>query len=379
MPETVLTLARGVRRWRARGPRLASYTPVSTLELPSHIPSRACVPAVDFHTHLGRWLSSKGQWMQPDVGHVLDLMDSCNVTGLVNLDGRWGRELEDNLDRYDRAHPDRFFTFCHLDWRVLGKSDGPDLLVESLRRSVAAGARGLKVWKDLGMTVEVRGRRILPDDPMLDPVWEEAGALGIPVLIHVADPLAFFQPVDCNNERLEELLRYPSSSRQRGGLEEFHRLKDSLEHLVASHPRTTVVGAHGFYAENLARVSDMFDRYPNFHIDVAWVASLLGRQPRAAQALLTGHPDRVLFGTDVFPMRAGIHRLYFRLFETADEAFPSTDEPGPGSGRWPIYGLDLPVTVLEKVYRDNARRLLVLASRGVPQPTPPVGVPQLQN
>jgi predicted TIM-barrel fold metal-dependent hydrolase len=298
--------------------------------------------------------------MQNDVGRVLDLMDSANVAALVNLDGRWGGELEENLDRYDRAHPGRFFTFCHLDWRVLRESDGPDRLVDSLRRSVAAGARGLKVWKDLSTGVNVRGRRVRPDDPVLAAVWEEAGALGIPVLIHVADPLAFFRPVDRHNERLEELLRHPRDSRQHDGVEEFHRLIDSFEHLVASHPRTAFVAAHGLYAENLGHVSEMFDRYPNLCVDVAWVAMQLGRQPRAARALLMKHPDRVLFGTDVFPLRAGVFRVNFRLFETADEAFSYTDEPVPGSGRWPIYGLDLPHSVLEHFYRDNACRLLGL-------------------
>ncbi len=145
---------------------------------------------------------------------------------------------------------------------------------------------------------------------------------------------------------------------------EFHRLVDCFEHLVASHPRTVFVGAHGLYAENLGRVSEMFDRYPNLCVDIAWVALQLGRQPRAARALLMKHPDRVLFGTDVFPLRAGIFHVNFRLLETADEAFSYTDDPVPGSGRWPIYGLDLPHHVLEQVYRDNARRLLGLRSPG---------------
>ena len=125
----------------------------------------------------------------------------------MNLDGRWGVELEENLDRYDRAYPGRFFSFCHLDWRLLDEPDGAARLVESLRRSVDAGARGLKVWKDLGLTVTARDRRILPDDPLLAPVWTAAAELRIPVLVHVADPVAFFHPVDRHNERLEELLR----------------------------------------------------------------------------------------------------------------------------------------------------------------------------
>jgi predicted TIM-barrel fold metal-dependent hydrolase len=300
--------------------------------------------------------------MEADVGRLLDLMGSCNLTSLVNLDGRWGRELEENLQRYDQAYPGRFYSFCHLDWALLEEANGPELLVGSLQRSVAAGARGLKVWKDLGTTIMARGRLILPDDPLLGPVWEAAGALGIPVLVHVADPVAFFQPVDRHNERLEELLRHPRNSRQRGGLDEFHRLIDALESVVGSHPHTVIVAAHGLYAENLDRVAQMLGNYPNLYIDIAWAHLQMGRQPRSAGALLAKYSDRVLFGTDVFPLRTGVCQVYFRFLETADEAFSYTDEAVPGSGRWPIYGLDLARDALQRIYCDNARKLLRLQS-----------------
>ena len=358
VPAPIVSMARVFRQWRARGPRLGSYVPVSTLELPDNTPERACVPAIDFHTHLGRWLSATGTWMQTDVQQVLNLMSAVNVTSMVNLDGRWGRELDENLDRYDRPHPGRFYTFCHLDWRLLERRDAEERLVASLRSSVASGARGLKIWKDLGTAVEARGRRVLPDDPALAPVWEEAGALGIPVLIHVADPVAFFLPVDRRNERLEELLRFRNNSRQQGGLDEFHRLIDSVEHVIATHPNTRIVCAHGLYPENLADVSRMCDQYENFSIDIAWVAMQLGRQPRAARSFIIRHADRVLFGSDVFPLRQTIFSMYFRFLETADEGFPYDDGPSQRPGRWLISGVDLPREVCEQVYRTNAARLL---------------------
>jgi predicted TIM-barrel fold metal-dependent hydrolase len=287
-------------------------------------------------------------------------MDQLNVGALVNLDGRWGRELEENLERYDRAHPGRFYSFCHLDWRLLDQPGGEDRLVASLERSIAAGARGLKVWKDLGMSVRVHNRSIMLDDPRLAAVWARAGELGVPVLIHVADPIAFFHPADLHNERLEELLRSPKSSRSREGLEEFHRLHDSFENVVASHPSTRFVGAHGLWPENLAHVSAMLDHYPNLSIDIAARAAEFGRQPRAARLLLTRHQDRVLFGTDIYPIDRNAHQIYFRLLETNDEAFSYSTDPIPPCGRWPIYGLGLEEHVLVQIYRENARKLLGL-------------------
>lgn len=344
------------RRWRT--PRLARYAPRATLELPARRPTRARVAAVDVHTHLGRWLTPDGGWMERDVGRLLAEMDAANISAMVNLDGRWGGELEANLDRYDRAHPERFRTFCHVDWRVLGRRSGPEDLAASLRRSVGAGARGLKVWKDLGLRVTVHGRRVLPDDSRLGPLWETAGQLGVPVLVHVADPVAFFLPADRHNERIEELRRYPRGAQHPGGLAAFQRLLDAFEAMVAAHPRTAFVAAHGYHPEDLEHVQSMLDRYPNLHVDVAAVAGQLGRQPRATRRLFLRHPDRVLFGTDVFPLRPAARAVYFRLLETDDECFDYSDEAVPPCGRWPIYGLDLPATVLELVYRGNAERLL---------------------
>lgn len=359
-PGLAVEVLRAVRRWRT--PRLARYAPRSTLELPAHRVPAARVPAVDFHTHLGRWLHPRGDWMEPDVGRLVAGMDATNVVALVNLDGRWGRELEENLDRYDRAHPGRFHTFCQLDWRLLDRDDGPERLVAQLQRSVAAGARGLKVWKDLGLAVEARGRRVLPDDPMLAPVWAAAGAAGVPVLVHVADPVAFFLPADRRNERLEEMLRVPRTSRHGGGYPAFRRLVDALEHVVAAHPGTEFVAAHGCYAENLAHVGGLMDRYPNFAVDIAGAANSLGRQPRTTRSLVLRHPDRVLFGSDAFPMRTSVQRLYFRMLETDDEAFAYSEEPAAPSGRWEIHGLDLPPAVLAQVYFANAARRLGLAA-----------------
>jgi predicted TIM-barrel fold metal-dependent hydrolase len=323
---------------------------------------RPAVRAVDAHNHLGRWLTEwvrpGGGWMVEDVGALLALMDSLDLDAIVNLDGRWGAELEANLDRYDRAHPGRFLTFCHVDWDEL------DGLVASLEASAAAGARGLKVWKDLGLGVrDEAGELLLPDDPRLADVWASAGELGLPVLIHTADPVAFFTPVDAANERLEELTVHPEWSFHGPEFPSFERLMEALEAVVAAHPGTTFIGAHvACCAEDLAWVGRMLDAYPNLHVDFSARIAELGRQPRATRRLFVDHPDRVLFGTDVFPPRREAYETYFRFVETADEHFaysPDPENPWP-QGRWRISGLDLPADTLAAIYRGNPARLLGL-------------------
>ncbi|TDD79802.1 amidohydrolase family protein [Actinomadura rubrisoli] len=339
---------------------LSEYRPRPRLRVPGSSVPRASVPAIDAHNHLGRWLT--GDWSVPDVGGLLDVMDGCGVRTIVNLDGRWGEELQENLDRYDRAHPGRFVTFCHADWDELNREDGKGL-APGLRRSVEAGARGLKVWKDLGLHVrDAAGQLVLPDDPRLGDLWDTAAELGIPVAIHTADPIAFFDPIDERNERYEQLLAHPDwSFADTERFPRFDRLMDALETVVAGHPRTTFIAVHaGCQAEDLGRVWRMLATYPNLNIDIAARIAELGRQPRATRDLVLRFPDRVLFGTDEFPPSPGTYATHFRFLETLDEHFPHSEDDPPLMGRWHISGLGLPRDVLARVYASNAARILGL-------------------
>ena len=353
---------------------LSAYRPRSELVTDAHIPDRARHPAIDAHTHLGRWLSSwvgrDGEWLVGDVDEWLAAGEAVGVRAFVNLDGRSGDELEANLDRFDRSHPGRFATFCHPDWSLLLGPNGPDRIAEDLQRSARAGAAGVKVWKDLGLGIEdADGSLVLPDDPRLTALWDAAAEAGLPVWWHVADPVAFFRPVDGTNEAYEQLLERPDWSFADQRFPSFERLILAMERVVSAHPHTVFVAVHGgCYAENLGWVGRMLDTHPNFHIDIAARIAQLGRQPRAFRQLVLRHPDRVLFGSDILPASpsgyaadadlAAMYRRHFRFLETADESFPhDTEEPSP-AGRWRISGAELPDDALRAVYGGNAARLL---------------------
>ena len=339
---------------------LRNWTPRSQLSVPGTGVATPRFPVIDAHNHLGRWLTGDGSWMVSDPAALVDLMDRCGVRAMVNLCGRFGAELAENIARYDDAYPGRFATFCHVDWAELAAPGFGERIAAGLRASVAAGAKGLKVWKDLGLhRRDHDGTLVLLDDERLAPLWTAAAGLGIPVAVHTADPKAFFDPVDEHNERLEQLLRFPQWSFAGPEFPAFERLIDAFEAVVAANPGTTFIGVHGgCYPENLGRVGDMLDRYPNYHIDISARLAELGRQPRAARALFTRHRDRVLFGTDTFPPDERSYRLHYRFLETADEKFPHDPDGVLLSGRWDIDGLDLDDETLRAVYAGNAVRLV---------------------
>jgi predicted TIM-barrel fold metal-dependent hydrolase len=208
---------------------------------------------------------------------------------------------------------------------------------------------------------DATGALLLPDDPRIAPVWAAAGDLGLPVLIHVADPIAFFRPTDAHNELLDLLIDHPEWSFSDVRFPSYDRLLESLENVLAAHRGTTFVGAHvASCSEDLTRVGRMLDDHPNLVVDISARIAELGRQPRAARRFIESHLDRVLFGTDVFPATAEAYAHYFRVLESDDEHFGYGDGRPPEYARWALYGLDLPEAALRAVYRDNARAVLGL-------------------
>jgi predicted TIM-barrel fold metal-dependent hydrolase len=348
---------------------LQDYRPRQELRVPASVVPRPRFPVVDAHNHLG--VPFGGEWATRDPASLAGVLDEAGVEALVDLDGGWGDALRHEIDRWQAALPGRVAVFAGLDYAGwAGDHRFGEREARRLREGVAAGARGLKVWKLLGLRARDPAGRLVPvDDPRLDALWAAAGELGVPVVIHVADPIAFFRPLDPANERWEELHANPDwhfwPPRPPGrpdlpGFPAFDELIDALEAVLVRHPRTMFIGAHvGCAAEDLARVSVMLERCPNFHVDLAARISELGRQPYTSRAFMLRWADRVLFGTDMAPDPAW-WSVYHRFLETADESFPydaDPDEP-PGQGRWRIHGLHLPDDALRRIYRDNALRLI---------------------
>jgi predicted TIM-barrel fold metal-dependent hydrolase len=356
------------------GLRLADFRPRSQLRAGSaERLERPAYPAIDAHNHLGPTPFSEG-WDRRSAADLAAALDASNIAAIVDLDGGWGDTLQREIEHWSPLG-DRVAVFAGLDYAMWAeRPDFGEVEAGRLGQAAAAGARGLKVWKLLGLRARDSARRLVPvDDARLDPLWAAAGALHLAVTIHVADPIAFFEPLDSSNERYEELLEHPDwhfwPTRPRGRPEAdafppFEEIIDGLEAVVARHPGTTFIGAHvGCAPEDLVRVDRMLTDYPNWHLDIAARIAELGRQPYSTRDLILRWPDRVLFGTDAPPDPAA-WAVYARFLETRDESFDYDPGGGPGSqGRWQIHGLGLPSDVLRAVYCDNARRLIFGPSR----------------
>jgi len=319
---------------------------------------------IDVHVHI-----------HPHMAEALvKIMEASGLTRVVNLGilELLGIPFDEGMRAFRRVLGERMAYFPTPDFRDTSPGFG-ERMAEELERKVEAGARGLKIFKELGLRHrDAQGYLIPVDDPRLDPLWAKAGELGVPVLIHTADPVAFFQPPDEHNKYREELQAHPEWCFWGPEFPDHDTLLAQRDRVLARHPDTIFIGAHlGGYPEDLDYVDGCLDRCPNFYVDTAARLGEIGlHPPERVRAFFLKHQDRVIFGSDLIlgwldmeeaehGKVAGVQRVYEthrRFFETnerqIEHPFFSPHE------RWKVNAIGLPGDVLEKVYFRNAQRLI---------------------
>lgn len=324
------------------------YNPKSTLVVSSNEIKRSKYPFIDIHNH---------QFDMPvkDLSDLVSEMDSLNMAFMVNLSGFRGQYLKMCLDNIKKNAPERLGVFVNLNWENIDSDTFLENNIKILRDAKKDGAIGLKVYKSLGLTdKDSNGNRIAVNDPRIDPIWEECGKLGFPVLIHSADPASFWKPKDKNNERWLELKQKPNRYRNPDLFPSFESIIAEQHNVFEKHPKTTFINAHlGWMGNDLDRLSSHLDKYPNVVTEIGAVLAELGRQPKRARKFFTDHQDKILFGKDAYNQQE--YYTYFRVLETEDEYF---DYYRKRHAFWKMYGLGLPDSILKKVYYKNALRIL---------------------
>ncbi|MEM7108922.1 MAG: amidohydrolase family protein [Bacteroidota bacterium] len=325
------------------------YDPPSTLVVPENRVTRAKFPFIDVHNH---------QFSMPsqDLTALVEDMDKLNMAVMVNLSGR-GRgyleHLKKSLDNVNQSAPNRFIVFTNINVNAINEPGWTERTVTQIENDVKLGANGLKIYKNQTMAV-VHGKRISINDPRIDPVWAKCGELGIPVLIHAADPKPFWDKHDEKNERWLELKVRPGRKRNDADPAPWETIIAEQHDLFKKHPDTKWINAHlGWFGNNLAKLGELMDKYPNMYSEIGAVIAELGRQPRMAKQFLTEYQDRIMFGKDYWNPEE--YYTYFRVLETADEYFPYYKRY---HAFWRMYGLDLEDNILKKLYYKNALEVI---------------------
>lgn len=324
------------------------YNPKSTLVVPGKPVVKAKFPFIDIHGH-------QRNMPDQDLSPVIEAMDSLNLAIMINLSGRSGEQLKKSVKNVADHYPNRFVVFANVDFEKVGSPNWTENAVAQLEADVKSGARGLKIYKSLGMRYkDVNGERVAINDPRLDPIWAKCGELGIPVLIHAADPKSFWEPYDGDNERWLELKTHPRRKRSDTDPAPWEQIIAEQHNMFKKHPETTFINAHfGWYANNLGKLSELMEEIPNMYVELAAIIAELGRQPRNAHKFFVKYQDRILFGKDSWKPEE--FPTYFRVLESDDEYFPYHKKY---HAFWAMYGMDLPDEILKKVYYKNALKIV---------------------
>src|SRR5215472_17108860 len=188
-------------------PTIEEYQPKSTLVTKEHKLERAKFPFIDIHSH--HWNPTADE-----VDRLVREMDTINLRVMVNLSGGPGEQLRQTVATMKWRHPDRFVVFSNMSYDDLNDPAFSKRVTERFVQDVKNGAQGLKIFKNFGMDLKYSNGQTVPvDDPAFDEIFEKCTELGLPVLIHIAEPSPFFDPWDYHNERWLELKQFPQRAR----------------------------------------------------------------------------------------------------------------------------------------------------------------------
>ena len=331
------------------------YNPPSSLKVEGQEIKKAKFTFIDVHSHL--WDMSV-----MNLDKLVSEMNEINMGYIINLSGsgfgpQAAKDLyfDKSIKNIQENHPNRVGLFLNVDFESIDDENYAETQVKIIRDAVEKGAIGLKVYKSLGLrNKDSKGKRIRVDDERIGPIWDVCGELGIPVLIHSADPFQFWLPKDDQNERWFELKEKPG--RYYGDSDFIPPFEDIIneQHTVfRRHKNTTFINAHlGWMGNDLQKLGQHLDEFPNVMTEFGAVIAELGRQPKTAKQFFIDYQDRILFGKDSYNKEE--FYTYFRVLESDDEYFNYFRKR---HAFWKMYGLNLPDEVLKKIYYKNALRL----------------------
>ncbi len=326
------------------------YRPVTIFKNPvTHI-DRAAYPIIDAHTHA---------WATTDEGvrEWIRDMDACGIEKSVVLTETSGPAF-DTICRLYSKYGNRFEVWCGFDYTGYNKPGYGPAAVKELERCFKMGAKGVGEEGDKGLGMffndPVKAWGMHFDDPRMKPLFEKCAQLGMPISIHVADPIWMYEKMDSTNDGLMNAQTWRIDM-TKPGIIGFDALIQTLENAVRDNPKTIFIACHvANLSHDLDRLGAIFDKYPNFYADISARYAESAPVPAYTRAFYEKYQDRLLYGTDM-SFNQAMYRTTFRILESGDEHFYETELFGY---HWPLYGLGLPKQVLKKLYHDNAAHIL---------------------
>jgi predicted TIM-barrel fold metal-dependent hydrolase len=327
---------------------LKDYRPKSIYKIPVTQIPKAKFPIIDMHSH--PYVKT-----EREIDEWVRNMDEVGVEKTIILTMTTGAEFDGIRQKYMR-HPERFEMWCGFDFAGFDKPGFGPAAVKELERCRQAGARGVGEIHDKGKGLRSGKSNAVgmhPDDPRMDAVWGKCGELGMPVSLHVADPIWMYEKMDRHNDGLMNAWEWRLDNQP--DIVKLSGMIDILERTLSRHRNTTFIACHFANLDyDLARLGEVLERNPNLYADISARYAETAPIPRFAAQFYAKHADRLVYGTDM-GVDTVMYRVTFRILESLDEHFYENEQFGY---HWSLNGLGLDDAILQKVYHENAAKLL---------------------
>jgi predicted TIM-barrel fold metal-dependent hydrolase len=311
---------------------------------------------IDTHTHIYKDDPAYASMLQGLHLHILDIVDVSDS----------GDPERNNLDKEERdvfavardSHGHTSVCTSFDPFRI-NDPNFSSAAIARLNESFSRGAIAVKLWKNVGMEIkDVHGKYVLPDRPVLEPLYKVIAARHKTLLTHVADPDTAWEPLGSQpdasyySEHPEWYLHGIHGAPTKA------EILQARDHVLVENPDLRVVGAHlGSMESNLNELAQHLDDYPNFAVDLAGRISYLTALPKeVVVAFITKYQDRILYGTDdtIYP-QDDVTRAVARMESSyaADWRYFASRKTLTYRHR-KVEGLGLPRNILRRIYHDNA-------------------------
>ncbi|MCB0284948.1 MAG: amidohydrolase family protein [Calditrichaeota bacterium] len=331
---------------------LSHYKPNSIYQIPKTQIEKPKFPVIDVHSHAyARNEEQIAQWVRR--------MDSLGIRKTIVLSKSTGAQFDSIYAVYSK-YPDHFDVWCGFDYTGYDQPGYGPAAVAELERCFKVGAKGVGELGDKGngMAYSTPGPKAVGmhiDDPRMDPLLEKCAELGMPINIHVAEPIWMYEPMDSTNDGLMNAYEWRRDNKD----DELKHsgLINTLENAVKKHPETVFIACHfANCSHDLNILGKLLDKYPNLYADNAARYAETAPIPRFVKTFYEKYQDRLLYGTDMGLSRS-MYKVTFRILESQDEHFYEQDQFGY---HWALNGFGLSDDVLAKVYSKNAKQILGL-------------------
>jgi predicted TIM-barrel fold metal-dependent hydrolase len=303
--------------------------------------------------------------------------DSINMN-IVSINVDAGEPLDFQFEissALKMKYPERFDFLGTISIDNFGAADYVEGEIERVKKCMNAGAKGIKVWKNIGMALkDPDGKYVMIDDKTFAPLFSYMEKEGITLTAHLGEPRNCWLPSDemtLDNDR-SYYTRHPEYHMyQHPEAPSYEQQIEARDHILQKYPKLRFVGCHiGSMEWNLDMVAQHFDQYPNFYIDLA---ARIGHiqlhtleNKEKVRDFFIQYQDRILFGTDA-TMKSSIENTdeeCKNLYEKWKQQwiFFATDIAQPPLGRFnthidTVEGLRLPKQVVDKIFFTNSKRL----------------------